>query len=104
MKKFITTASLLITLAVAQNNTNLIEQPANRFLYQSFQMLAVLEPSLNDDQARDFILKHGCYCSESAPGLKFAIFPTRAAARAEKSKWAGLARAENQISNFLIKM
>ena len=62
MKKFITTASLLTTLAIAQNNTTLIEQPANRFLYQSFQMLAVLEPSLNDDQARDFILKHGCYC------------------------------------------
>ena len=47
------------------------------------------------------------FWAESAPGLKFAIFPTRAAARAEKSKWAGLARAvaraEIQISNFSIK-
>ena len=48
------------------------------------------------------------FLAESAPGLKFAIFPTRAAARAKKSKWAGLARAvaraETQISNFSIKI
>lgn len=54
-------ASSLASLATADDN-NSIDSPTNRFLYQSFEMLAILEPSLSDDQARDFILKHGCYC------------------------------------------
>lgn len=55
----------LVTAEDSENTTIIIDQPANRFLYQSFQMLAVLVPSLNDDQARAFILKHGCYCFPS---------------------------------------
>ena len=50
------------------------------------------------DHGMFVILRPGPY-TELPPGLKFAIFPTRAAARAEKSRWAGLARAVARPGN-----